>query len=1002
MSGRPSHSGTPGASQLGSRAGSHRGSQVGSQAGSPTRGAAKTSAFQKGGGYDPARDRVPLTPAEMVGKRVDLPVDAYKTEKDETRWAPRPGFVSDGKAITVGLNLFAVTNWSEREIYQYDITVIPNVKQSNALVKKVWNTQTVTELLRTKGGMWLYDGSKLAWSSEKIERGETRITVDLDQLKEKAMKEHELVAKKVARQSVYSLTIRQTTTVRLSYLKAYLQGKIAWDSHVLECMNFFDHCIRQNPSEKWITIKRNFYDPSFPVASLSGDLVVNQGIYCAPRLSETINRGGTGLAINVDRCQTAFWPVENLAELAGRIVNSQRDEWQGWDDAQIAAYLKPRPYLRSESKEPVYIESEPFKYLKRMERLKFTVSHVGKLGQPKIYSIKRVLSGNKYGKEGATSKNVKFEKTNPDGTTEEISVYDHYVKRWGVRLGKPSLPIIESARGGYFPMELCTTIAHQKYNYKLNPQQTTDMIRHAATRPGKRQADIMEGVQHLKWREDAYLKAFGIDVENQMIKTSARLLQNPEVSFGNTKVNPGTTGRWDLRGKTFYQPNQVPLKAWSFICCGDDGRTCKMNDLENFARQFSQVYRTHGGKVAAPAFVKMLSVAINNFDKVCEQAFYETGNHFKAAPQLIFFILPTKNQLVYERIKKNMDCQFNIVSQCLQGGHVKKCQAQYMSNVAMKVNAKLGGVTCRIAHPSLAKSSSPPFWSLPTMMIGVDVSHGGAGSQQPSMAALTMSLDKFATRFAGACQTNGLRQEVVTANTMHMLLPRLAKFWVEENRTMPKHIYYLRDGCSEGQFKDVLGTEVAEMRRIFRECGCGEPKFTVIIATKRHHVRFFPKQGDKNAGDRNGNPLPGTLVERDVTHPQHFDFYLCSHAAIQGTARPVHYQVILDEAGVKPNDLTKMIYQQCYQYCRSTTPVSLHPAVYYSHLASNRARSHESFDDPDQKIFGYGKAGFPYAKANEDIYGKGPRQEIKPLLPMVNSRWHPDIVKFMNTTMWYV
>lgn len=54
-----------------------------------------------------------------------------------------------------------------------------------------------------------------------------------------------------------------------------------------------------------------------------------------------------------------------------------------------------------------------------------------------------------------------------------------------------------------------------------------------------------------------------------------------------------------------------------------------------------------------------------------------------------------------------------------------------------------------------------------------------------------------------------------------------------------------------------------------------------------------------------------------------YDFYLSSHSAIQGTARPVHYQVILDEAQVPVNDFQRMIYNMCYQYMRSTTPVSL-------------------------------------------------------------------------------
>lgn len=93
----------------------------------------------------------------------------------------------------------------------------------------------------------------------------------------------------------------------------------------------------------------------------------------------------------------------------------------------------------------------------------------------------------------------------------------------------------------------------------------------------------------------------------------------------------------------------------------------------------------------------------------------------------------------------------------------------------------------------------------------------------------------------------------------------------------------------------------------------------MTVCTKRHHIRFFPGA----AGDRNANALPGTLVEKDITHPFEYDFYLCAHSAIQGTARPVHYHVLLDEANVPINDFQKMIYQFSYQYMRSTTPVSL-------------------------------------------------------------------------------
>lgn len=96
---------------------------------------------------------------------------------------------------------------------------------------------------------------------------------------------------------------------------------------------------------------------------------------------------------------------------------------------------------------------------------------------------------------------------------------------------------------------------------------------------------------------------------------------------------------------------------------------------------------------------------------------------------------------------------------------------------------------------------------------------------------------------------------------------------------------------------------------------------TVVVAEKRHHIRFFPPQGP--AGDKNGNPLPGTLVERDVTHPFENDLYLCSHVAIQGTARPTHYHMLMDEANLPVEKFQTLLYEHCYQYQRATTPVSL-------------------------------------------------------------------------------
>ena len=89
-----------------------------------------------------------------------------------------------------------------------------------------------------------------------------------------------------------------------------------------------------------------------------------------------------------------------------------------------------------------------------------------------------------------------------------------------------------------------------------------------------------------------------------------------------------------------------------------------------------------------------------------------------------------------------------------------------------------------------------------------------------------------------------------------------------------------RDGVSEGQFEMVLNKEIAAIQRAcFSLHPEYQPGITYFVAQKRHHTRFFP-ENHKDAL-RNGNVLPGTVVDTDITHPTVSSFYLASHEGIQ-------------------------------------------------------------------------------------------------------------------------
>jgi len=152
-------------------------------------------------------------------------------------------------------------------------------------------------------------------------------------------------------------------------------------------------------------------------------------------------------------------------------------------------------------------------------------------------------------------------------------------------------------------------------------------------------------------------------------------------------------------------------------------------------------------------------------------------------------------------------------------------------------------------------------------------------------------------------------------------------------------VLFFRDGVSEGQFGHVVEAEIKAIRSACEALEKGyRPKVTFIVVAKRHHVRFFPT--DRREADRTGNCMAGTVVDNDICHPQFYDYYLLSHPGLQGTSRPTHYSILVDENKLSVDDLQALCYNLCHVYARCTRVVSIVPPVYYAHLVGRRARFH--------------------------------------------------------------
>lgn len=241
-------------------------------------------------------------------------------------------------------------------------------------------------------------------------------------------------------------------------------------------------------------------------------------------------------------------------------------------------------------------------------------------------------------------------------------------------------------------------------------------------------------------------------------------------------------------------------------------------------------------------------------------------------------VVPDKgNKDIYEQVKQVGDVILGISTQCVQFKQVRGAKPQVCSNIAMKINAKLGGINHIPFNPDqkfLLKE--------PTIIIGADVTHPSAGdTKTPSIAAVVASLDPNASRYCATVRVQDHRQEII-GDLSTMVKQCMIQF---RNKLgfKPKKIIFYRDGVSEGQFDQVLKHEV---RAVQEACVQLEPTrdyqpgITFVVVQKRHHVRFFPNSREDQCG-KTGNVPPGTTVDQGITHPFEFDFYLCSHYGIQ-------------------------------------------------------------------------------------------------------------------------
>ncbi|CAK4082543.1 unnamed protein product [Aphanomyces euteiches] len=509
----------------------------------------------------------------------------------------------------------------------------------------------------------------------------------------------------------------------------------------------------------------------------------------------------------------------------------------------------------------------------------------------------------------------------------------------------------------YLPIEVCHTVEGQRFLRKATESQLATMVRVTCTPPEERRQKIEARVQEGHFSDENCLDAFGIELNPTMLTVEGRQLPEPALLYGGSHAETPRDGLWNMKNKSFFQT--VELKSFAIVSLCDT-RRCPTQSIVKLFRHLLKGMNQVDMK--GPATVPPVVVQQNGqtIEQLLSVAIGAATTEFGARPQLVFCINPQPNAQNYGDLKRASDILYGIPSQMMLSRHFVKPSVSYISTLLLKVNTKLGG------RNTVCKDALPRISTEPTIIFGADVSHPSPmDTTRPSIAAVVASMDRWGVRHAATMRKQAHRMELI--EDMEGMATELLKRFYQATNRKPVNILFYRDGVSEGQFESVLIHEVAALRSACEKLEKDyRPRITYVVVQKRHNTRFFPT--DLADADRSANVKAGTVIDSGVCHPTEYDFYLMSHSGIQGTSRPAHYHVLLDEIGFTPDELHNLTFRLCYTFARCTRSVSVVPSVYYSHLVAFRARFFMQYDHDSESTVDESQLDYPLPLVHKNLH----------------------------------
>ncbi|TFK67324.1 argonaute-like protein [Pluteus cervinus] len=815
----------------------------------------------------------------------------------------RPGYGTLGIPGNVRANFFAM-KLPKGPIYDYDVKIEPQAsrRESGRLLEQLEKEKSFQPYVLSIA----HDTSRRLVSAKRLPQPFS-VPIKLQWEDEKQPRD---------KAKTYTVSLTLTGVLDPKDMANHIEGKVeARNYEVAPLVSALNLVLQRSASKNGARVGKNkYFFKDLPRFQLGGCLEAWQGYFVSVRPS--FKR----LLVNVNVCMSAFVRPGPLSEALFEFNKNSRG----------AMPTLPKDIIRS---------------------IKLKLTHLG-------YNKKLDSIGTK------TPRNMTFQCEEFGG---EISVESYFRKKYNITLLHASdLPVVNVGTKKdprWVPPELCEILPGSLFLGKLDARATQQMIK-VACRPPRTNGEsiVQQGFPTLGLTSSfgtASANEFGIEVEKDMAVVPYRILPPPQLSYrakqgtglDNARINQAS---WNLLDVKFHQAAKVA--SWWIFPVRDGANALQGPQdprLQSLVKGFAAKLANCGLAVpqGMPRLLKPAVLpnpqndpqrvqAIAVIREILSQSVQEFGK-----PSFVLVLLENRDNYIYPAIKRIGDVELgiNTIHMQLSKALEERKQDQYFSNVALKVNTKLGGL-----NHLLDANAMKWLTKKRTMLVGADVTHRGPGSREgtPSIAALVASYDNKFVQFPASLRlqtsARGSRPKEMIDDLETMFVERLQLFQ-KKSKALPERIILFRDGVSEGQFDAVLREELPLIFKSYQRFTNPNdptkpyrPQLSIIICGKRHHAKLFATNSSE--ATKNGNTRPGTVVDKGITAVFDFDFHLQAHAGLQGHVKGTHYTVVYDESRISADEIQQGINHTSYLYARATKAVSLIPPAYYADLACERAR----------------------------------------------------------------